>query len=43
MKTINGQPVSESQIDEWVTEAESGYDVATLRRRGRKPRNKDCV
>ena len=39
MKTINGQPVSEAQIDRWVTEAENGYDVETLRRRGRKPRN----
>ena len=38
MKTINGQPISEEQIDEWVTEAEKGYDVETLRTRGRKPR-----
>ncbi|MCG7275799.1 ribbon-helix-helix domain-containing protein [Corynebacterium singulare] len=39
MKTINGQPISEEQIDEWVTEAEKGYDVETLRTRGRKPRD----
>ncbi|WP_347030661.1 ribbon-helix-helix domain-containing protein [Brevibacterium paucivorans] len=43
MKTINGQPVSEEQIDAWVTEAENGYDVEALRRRGRKPRDKDAA
>ena len=43
MKTINGKPVSEEQIDAWVTEAEKGYDVETLRRRGRKPRNEDAA
>ncbi|TRX31718.1 ribbon-helix-helix protein, CopG family [Corynebacterium guaraldiae] len=43
MKTINGKPVSEEQIDAWVTEAEQGYDVETLRRRGRKPRNEDAA
>lgn len=39
MKTIKGQPVSEAQIDRWVTEAENGYDVETLRRRGLEERN----
>ena len=43
MKTINGKPVSEEQINAWVTEAEKGYDVETLRRRGRKPRNEDAA
>jgi predicted transcriptional regulator len=43
MKTINGKPVSEEQIDAWVTEAEKGYDVEILRRRGRKPRNEDTA
>lgn len=43
MRTINGKPVSEDQIDAWVTEAEQGYDVETLRRRGRKPRNEDAA
>lgn len=43
MKTINGQPVREEQIDAWVAEAEKGYDVETLRRRGRKPRNEDAA
>ena len=43
MKTINGKLVSEEQIDAWVTEAEKGYDVEILRRRGRKPRNEDTA
>ena len=43
MKTINGKLVSEEQIDAWVTEAEKGYEVETLRRRGRKPRNEDTA
>ena len=43
MKTISGKPVSEEQIDAWVTEAEKGYDVEILRRRGRKPRNEDTA
>ncbi|MGV0362872.1 ribbon-helix-helix domain-containing protein [Corynebacterium minutissimum] len=43
MKTINGQPISEEQIDEWVMEAENGYDVETLRARGRKPRDNQAA
>ena len=43
MKTINGNPISEEQIDTWVAEAEDGYDVKTLRRRGRKPRDEDAA
>ena len=43
MKTINGKLVSEEKIDAWATEAEKGYDVETLRRRGRKPRNEDAA
>lgn len=43
MRTINGQQVSEEQIDEWVAEAEHGYDVETLRRRGRKPRHENAA
>ena len=35
---MNGHPVSEAQIDDWVAEAEHGYDVEALRRRGRAPR-----
>ena len=37
---MNGHPVSEAQIDDWVAEAEHGYDVEALRRRGR-PRRGD--
>lgn len=43
MKTINGQPISEEQVDEWVMEAEKGYDVETLRTRGRKPRDNQAA
>ncbi|MEG3615489.1 ribbon-helix-helix domain-containing protein [Isoptericola haloaureus] len=32
---IHGQPVSDEQVRAWADEAESGYDVTTLRRRGR--------
>lgn len=39
MKTIKGKPISESQIEAWAAEAERGYDVETLRTRGRKPRD----
>lgn len=37
--TLNGQPVTEMQLDEWVREAEIGYDLDTLPapRRGRPP------
>lgn len=34
-ETIRGVPVSEEQIAAWVEEAESGYDVAALRKHGR--------
>ncbi|WP_144876441.1 ribbon-helix-helix domain-containing protein [Microbacterium sp. 1.5R] len=34
-ETIGGVPVSEEQIAAWSTEAEAGYDVTALRKRGR--------
>lgn len=34
-ETINGVPVTEEQIAAWVAEAEAGFDVETLKRRGR--------
>lgn len=38
-RTMQGREVAESQVDEWVAEAEAGYDVDTLRARwGRAPR-----
>ena len=38
METIDGVPVTEEMIQAWADEAERGYDVDTLRRRGRKPK-----
>lgn len=34
-ETINGKPVTDEQIAAWATEAEAGYDVAALKKRGR--------
>ena len=34
-ETINGQPVTEEQIALWAAEAEAGYDVEALKKRGR--------
>jgi hypothetical protein len=34
-ETINGVPVTEEQIEAWAIEAEVGYDVAALKKRGR--------
>ncbi|MGV8876619.1 MAG: ribbon-helix-helix domain-containing protein [Rhodoglobus sp.] len=43
-RTIHGQKVTESQVDEWVSEAEAGYDVQTLRTRwGRAPRGSSAA
>ena len=33
--TVAGTPVTDAQIDEWADEAERGYDVSTLKPRGR--------
>lgn len=38
METINGVPVTEEMIQAWAEEAEQGYDLENLRRRGRKPK-----
>ena len=35
MEELRGQPVADEQIQEWADEAEAGYDVPTLGRRGR--------
>jgi len=32
---INGTPVTEEQIAAWAAEAEAGYDVQALKKRGR--------
>lgn len=34
-ETINGVPVTEEQIQAWADEAERGYDVVELKKRGR--------
>ncbi|MEF2976203.1 ribbon-helix-helix domain-containing protein [Subtercola sp. YIM 133946] len=34
-ETIDGVPVTEEQIASWVVEAEAGYDVEVLKKRGR--------
>lgn len=33
--TVSGAPVTEEQIEAWAAEAEVGYDVDTLKKRGR--------
>lgn len=37
MEKINGKPVTEQDVKDWADEAERGYDVDRLRKRGRKP------
>jgi len=34
-RMIQGKPGSDEQIEAWATEAEAGYDVEVLRKRGR--------
>jgi len=34
-ETINGVPVTEEQIAAWAVEAETGFDLEVLRKRGR--------
>lgn len=38
MESINGVPVTEEMIQAWAEEAERGYDIEALRKRGRKPK-----
>ncbi|MDR0178834.1 ribbon-helix-helix domain-containing protein [Actinomyces oris] len=37
METIDGVPVTDEMIQEWADEAERGYDVEVLKKRGRRP------
>ena len=37
METIDGVPVTDETIKEWADEAERGYDVEVLKKRGRRP------
>ena len=34
-ETINGEPVTDEQIAAWAAEAEAGYDIDALKKRGR--------
>lgn len=34
-ETIKGVPVTEAQIEQWAAEAEAGFDVAAMKKRGR--------
>jgi len=34
-ETVGGEPVADEQIVAWAAEAESGYDVDALKKRGR--------
>jgi hypothetical protein len=36
-ETIRGKPVTEEQIQAWADEAEKGFPVGQLRKRGRRP------
>jgi hypothetical protein len=37
VERINGKPVTEEDIKDWADEAERGYDLGRLRKRGRRP------
>jgi len=37
VETIKGTPVTEQAIQDWADDADRGYDVEQLRKRGRKP------
>jgi hypothetical protein len=38
MEATPAPRVTEQQIQDWADEAEAGYDVAVLKKRGRKPK-----
>ena len=37
MESIDGVPVTDEMIQEWADEAERGYDIEVLKKRGRRP------
>ena len=37
MGSIDGVPVTDEMIQEWADEAERGYDIDVLKKRGRRP------
>lgn len=42
-RKMQGREVPEEQVDAWVAEAEAGYDVEQLRRRGRPTRGEQAA
>ncbi|PZE27235.1 MULTISPECIES: ribbon-helix-helix protein, CopG family [unclassified Curtobacterium] len=36
-ETVDGVPVTDAMVEAWATEAEAGYPLEQLRRRGRRP------
>lgn len=43
MRKMQGHEVPEDQVDAWVAEAEAGYDVEQLRKRGRPTRGEQAA
>lgn len=43
MRKMQGNEVPEDQVDAWVAEAEAGYDVEQLRKRGRPTRGEQAA
>lgn len=41
MERLAGVPVTDDMVQAWADEAERGYDVDVLRKRGRKPKDED--
>ena len=37
MEKTSGKPVTQQDVQDWADEAERGYDVDRLRKRGRRP------
>ena len=37
MEKINGVPVTDEMVQEWADEAERGYDIERVKKRGRRP------
>ena len=37
LERISGKPVTEEQIQAWADQAEAGYPIEVLHKRGRKP------
>lgn len=42
-RRIQGETVSEEELDSWVAEAEDGYDPAWLKKRKGRPARAECA